>query len=168
MSDIRVEQKSWKELKTLIKSIYNSNSQLTPYQSWEYFTSTGKGFTARHPMNMVGIKEKNFVLYVDGTPKAIAPLLIKNKNSKREVFLRGHFTGAGNLDFVFLNDFTFEQFELFVHEINKRLGSPVWMIDRLSHILTGKTFQRFIKEKQQKKYVLRSLVMLHTMIGTKI
>ena len=44
MSDIRVEQKSWKELKTLIKSIYNSNSQLTPYQSWEYFTSTGKGF----------------------------------------------------------------------------------------------------------------------------
>lgn len=132
MSEMRVEQKSWKELKALIESIYSRNSQLTPYQSWEYLTSTGKGFTARHPLNMVGIKEKNFVLYVDGTPKAIAPLLVKNKNSKREVFLRGHFTGAGNLDFVFLNDFTFEKFELFVREINKSLGCPVWMIDRIS------------------------------------
>lgn len=144
MNTLRVERIEWNNCESIIKQLYSGNIYLTPYQSWEYLNSTGKGFTARHPLNMLGIKEKCFVLYEDDNPVAVAPLLVKKENGRNTIFLRGHFTGAGNLDFVYSCYFTYEHFAFFVQSITDSLDNSKWIIDRISEkSLTFEYWKRY-------------------------
>lgn len=113
----RIIQLKWSEIETIHKQIYYDNPTLSYYQSYEYLTITGKGRKDKSVFSTVGLREVNYVLYKDDIAIAIAPLLVKNKNSCREIFLRGMFTPAGYLDFIYRKDIEYEDFVHLINEI---------------------------------------------------
>lgn len=128
MANIQVKEYVWSELKHMYEKIYESNQTLSVYQSWDYLNFTGKGFTLRNLKGMIGLRERNFVLFQNEEPIAIAPLLVRNKN----IYIRGMFTGAGELGFVYADSLTYENFVSFIEEMEKTLGKSCWCIDRVS------------------------------------
>lgn len=118
----------WNRLKTEIMSITDENPSLTPYQSWDYLNYTGKGFTARHPQKMLGLRSMTFCLYRGDQVVTIAPLLQQGNT----LCLRGQYTGAGNLDLIYRPDFSYEEFSFLMDAIRKRCGKAQWTVDRVS------------------------------------
>ena len=147
MLSVKIEK--WNTLKEKINNLYIDNRFLTIYQSWDYLNSTGKGFTARHPMNMLGLKEKNYTLYNDDQLIAVAPLLIKRRHGKNFIYLRGTFTGAGNLDFIYSDTISFDDFSFFIDTISKMEVSAAWKIERISEkSLLCNYWKQYIAEKK--------------------
>lgn len=135
----------WNDCEKIINQLYKDNPYLTPYQSWEYLDKTGKGFTARHPFDMLGLNSCCFVLYEDERPVIVAPLLVKKQNGRKQVYLRGHFTGAGNLDYIYESNLSYEHFSTLMNEMSKVLNNPKWIIDRISEkSLTFKYWKRYV------------------------
>ena len=70
------------------------------------------------------------VLLRDNDTIAIAPLLIKKKNHQNTVYLRGHFTKAGELDFIYKN-WSYEDFKFLMDGIKSLIGNTSFLLDRV-------------------------------------
>ncbi len=127
-----VHEMKWRDLLPIWEEFYQKNQTATPFQSYEFLTFTGLGKPYRKDLfRLVGVREWNLVLYCNGTPVAIAPLLIKNKNGRQSVYLRGHFTVANQLDFIYA-DLSYDDFKYLMDYIKARLNNPSFVLDRVS------------------------------------
>lgn len=127
-----VVEKKWHELSLYWSELFNKNIHLTPYQSYEFLTLTGKGKPQRKDLfRLLGLKELNLVLYKDNEVIAIAPLLIKKKNKKHIVYLRGHFTTAYNLDFIYKPDWSYNDFKFLMDYVRSLLWNVSFYFDRM-------------------------------------
>ena len=128
----KIHEKKWSELSAVWHEFYEKSLTATPFQSYEFLTFTKKGKSYRRDLfRLVGIKEWNLVLYDDGKPVAIAPLLIKKKQGKYRVYMRGHFTAANQLDFIY-ESWSYEDFKFLMDYIQDKLGHVSFMLDRVS------------------------------------
>jgi len=124
--------KKWGELKPIWNDLYDRNAAATPFQSYDFLTFTGRGKSYRKdPLRLFALREWNLVLYNDGEAVAIAPLLIKRKNGNVMVYLRGHFTVANQLDFIY-SDWSYDDFNFLMDYITEKLGRASFFLDRVS------------------------------------
>ena len=128
----QVVEKKWDELLPVWNELYHKNNTATPFQSYEFLTLTKKGKPYRKDLfRLVGLKEWNLVLYKDGCAIAIAPLLVKKERNRHVVYLRGHFTAANQLDFIY-GDWSHEDFRFLMDYIVDTLGDASFFLDRVS------------------------------------
>lgn len=133
MSQRRIDVYKWKELKDIHEKIYRNNTMLSPYQSYEFLSIVGLGKNDKNPVNTIGYKEKNFVIFDNnGEPLAIAPLYAKKDGAGYKILLRGHITSAGHLDFIYRSDFTYEDYCFLINEIKNYYKSGTIYFDRIS------------------------------------
>jgi len=117
-----VVAKKWNELPAIWHDLYDRNQTATTFQSYEFLTYTGRGKAYRKGLfRLLGLREWNLVLYRDGEAVAIAPLLLKNKRGRVTVYLRGHFTVANQLDFIYA-DWSYDDFKFLMDYIREQLG----------------------------------------------
>ena len=132
----QIVEKRWTELQPMWNDLYGHSVTATPFQSYEFLTFTGKGKPySKDLFRLVGVREWNLVLYEDGKPIAIAPLLIKKKEGRCLVYFRGHFTVANQLDFIY-SDWSYDDFMFLMDYINKALSNPLFVLDRVSEKTT--------------------------------
>lgn len=131
MENLQVKELPFLKIKEIVDELYKDNVWLTPYQSFDYLAFTGKGFTARHPENMLFLRERNFILYRNNIPIAVAPLLVNGLKTK-VVQLRGIYTGAGNLDLIYRQDISYEEFLFLMEEIKNEMGFAQFIFSRIS------------------------------------
>ena len=127
-----VHEKKWSDLSPIWHEFYQKNQKATPYQSYEFLTFTKRGKPYRNDLfRLLGVREWNLVLYRDENPVAIAPLLIKKQRGKYKVVLRGHFTAANQLDFIY-DDISYDDFKFLMDYIKSKLGRVSFLLDRIS------------------------------------
>ena len=127
-----VREKKWSELAQVWQELCNNNPTATPFQSYEFLTYTKRGKAQwREPLRLFGVREWNLLLYSDGRPVAIAPLQIKRSHGVVTVVLRGHFTVASHLDFIY-SSWSFDDFRFLMDYIRQRLGRVSFVLDRVS------------------------------------
>ncbi len=127
-----VREMKWRELQPIWQQFNERSQTATPFQSYEFLTFTGRGKPYRNDLfRLVGISEWNLVLYSDGVPVVIAPLLIKMKHGRHIVYFRGHFTVANQLDFIYA-DYTYDEFKFLMDHIKANLKNPEFILDRVS------------------------------------
>jgi hypothetical protein len=125
-------KKEWCEIEADWRRLFNNNGSATPFQSYDFLTFTGKGKLYRTDLfRLVGLKELNLVLYKDSEPIAIAALLFKKKKEKHLCYMRGHFTAANYLDFVYQPDLCSEDFCFLMDGIRDALGDVSFQFDRI-------------------------------------
>jgi len=125
-------EKQWRELAADWRRLYDGNSSLSPFQAYDFLTFTGKGKPYRKdPFRLVGLKELNLALIKDGEPVAIAALLVKKKRKRQLCYIRGHFTAANCVDFVYRPDLSYEDFQFLMDGIKKRLGDVSFQFYRV-------------------------------------
>jgi hypothetical protein len=125
-------EKQWRELENIWQELYSGNTQVSPFQSYEYLDFTGKGKPYfKDPFRLAGVREFNLVLYRDEKAIAIAPMLVKRKKDRTQIFFRGHFTRAGRLDFVYREGFGYEDFKCMMDGIISRIQNPSFFLDRV-------------------------------------
>ena len=112
----------------------------------EYRTSTRRcGQTASRPQTLraCGLDE-----FRDGEAVAIAPLLLKNKRGRVTVYLRGHFTVANQLDFIYA-DWSYDDFKFLMGYIAEQLGEVSFFLDRVSErTVTCQYLKQYFAEKK--------------------
>jgi len=122
----------WRDLSPIWNNLYEKSTMATPFQSYEFLTYTGKGKPYRKDLfRLFRLKEWNLVLYDDEKAIAIAPLLIKKKSGRTMVYLRGHFTVANQLDFIYEN-LSYDDFKLIMEHIQNKLANASFYLDRVS------------------------------------
>lgn len=127
-----IVEKSWDELSPVWHALYDHSATATPFQSYEFLAFTGKGKPYRKDMfRLFGIKEWNLVLYQDGKAVAIAPLLVKKSHQKHMVYLRGQFTTANQLDFIY-EDWSYDDFRFLMDYIKEKLANASFSLERIS------------------------------------
>lgn len=127
-----VVAKEWEELLPIWNDLYDRNQTNTPFQSYDFLTFTGRGKPYRKDLfRLLGLREWNLVLYRDGEPVAIAPLLLKKKRGSFMVYFRGHFTVADQLDFIYA-DWSYDDFMFLMDYITEQLGRASFFLDRVS------------------------------------
>lgn len=127
-----IVEKKWREMPVIWQDLFNRSPWASPFQSYEYLACTGKGKAYyKEPFRLMGVKECNLILYRDGIAVAIAPLLLKKHNGKTMIYLRGHFTKACCLDFLFNETFSYEDFEFLMNSIKSRFKNPAFFWDRI-------------------------------------
>jgi hypothetical protein len=125
-------EKKWNELPHIWDELYEKSKSATPFQSYDFLTFTRKGKPYHKDLfRLFGLKEWNLVLYENGKAIAIAPFLIKRKNGKLTVYLRGHFTVANQLDFIY-EDLSYQDFELLMDYVKKKRADASFFLDRIS------------------------------------
>ena len=126
-----VVKKKWTELKAVWEPLYDGNTRATPFQAYDFLNFTGKGKPQRKDLfRLFGLKEHNFVLYADGEPIAVAPLLVKKKAGIKTAYLRGHFTTANVLDLIY-SELSYDDFAFLMDEIRRALGKVRFFFDRV-------------------------------------
>lgn len=127
-----IAEMKWTEIAPIFREMYDKSPTATPYQSYEFLTFTKKGKPYRKDLfRLIGVKEWNLVLYRDGAPVVIAPLLLKKKKYKHIVYLRGQFTAANQLDFIY-ERLSYEDFQFLMDHIRNTLGETEFFLDRIS------------------------------------
>ncbi len=127
-----VECREWNELSQIWKGLYKNNPYMTAYQSYEFLTITGKGWSDKRPWVLLGLREKNYILYKKGEAIAIAPLLVRRCKNVYYVYFRGTYTSAGHLDFLYRPDWNYSDFEYLLNWIKGSLGETKFFLDRVS------------------------------------
>lgn len=128
----KIIEYKWDGLLPIWNDLYERNSSATPFQSYDFLTFTGKVKPYRKDLfRLVGVKEWNLVLIDDDTPIAIAPLLIKKVEKRYTVYLRGHYTVANELDFIYAT-WSFNDFKFLMDYIYSTLVNPRLVFDRVS------------------------------------
>lgn len=128
-----VEIIPWEALQDIADDIYEKNAYLSPYQSYHFLSIAGIGKVDKNPFACIGYKPCNFVLFRDKKAMAIAPLYYKRvKSGTTKLLLRGHFTSAGHLDFIYREDFTKEDYDFLIKEIGKHFENCTLEMDRVS------------------------------------
>lgn len=127
-----IVQKGWRETEAVWHQLFNNSGSASPFQSYDFLTFTGKGKPYRTDLfRLVGLKELNLILYRDGEPIAVAALLFKKKKKRHMCYMRGHFTGANYLDFVYHRGLTYEDFRFLMDGIKGMLGDVSFQFDRI-------------------------------------
>lgn len=128
----KVYEKKWSELSAIWREFYEKNITATPFQSYEYLTFTKKGKPYRKELlRLVGVRQWNLLLCDNGRPVAIAPLLIKKRRGRYMVVLRGHFTVANQLDFIY-ESWSYDDFKFLMDYIQNKLDDVSFLLDRIS------------------------------------
>ncbi len=145
--------KQWAEISSIWKKIYDNNPAAASFQSYEFLSFTGKGKSQRkNILRLAGVKELNVVLYNDDEPVVIAPLLVKKQKDGHFVCMRGHFTTADHLDFIYA-DLSYEDIEFLLDGIRNLLGKVTFLFDRVP--------DRFISCQFFKRYFATTLIEKH-------
>ncbi len=127
-----VREMKWGELAPIWQDLYEKSRTATPFQSYEFLTYTKKGKAQwRDPFRLFGVREWNLLLCDDGRPVAIAPLQIKCKRGVCTVVLRGQFTVANHLDFIY-ESWSYDDLKFLMDYIRQRLGRVSFMLERVS------------------------------------
>lgn len=110
---MHVEKAKLENIEADINKIYLNNDEMTPYQSYEFLSISGKGRADKEPLLTLMLKDVNYVLRDDkNRPVMIAPLLIGKDHGKRVVQLRGQYTSAAYLNFLYNpTECTYEMFD---------------------------------------------------------
>ena len=128
----QIHEKKWSELSSIWHELYEKNLTATPFQSYEFLTHTQKGKPYRKDLfRLIGVREWNLVLYDDDKPVAIAPLLVKKVHGKHRVVLRGHYTVANQLDFIY-ESWSYDDLKFLMDHIKTKLGCVSFLLDRIS------------------------------------
>lgn len=132
----KVEIEDWKNLSSIVDTIYRSNKLLSPYQSYRFLDTVGLGKKDTAPFEGMGYKPITFVLYRDESPVCVAPYYVKKSKSATTQFRivpRGYFTSAGHLDFIYTPDYTQEDHDFLMKEIHGHFDNNVEIVfDRVS------------------------------------
>ncbi|MEM5770244.1 MAG: hypothetical protein AAGU32_18450, partial [Bacillota bacterium] len=141
----KIIQEDWQEIEAKWRRLFTSNGSASPFQSYDFLTFTRKGKPYRNdPFRLVGLKELNLVLYRDNEPIAIAALLFKKKKKKHLCYMRGHFTAANYLDFVYQPNLSYEDFQFLMDGIKSRLGNVSFQFDRVpEESVTGRYLREY-------------------------
>lgn len=153
-----IVEKKWNELPHIWRELYDRSKTATPFQSYDFLTFTRKGKPHHNDLfRILGLKEWNLVLYENGEPIAIAPFLIKRKNGKRIIYLRGHFTVANQLDFIY-EDLSYQDFELLLDYVKKKYADAYLFLDRISEkSITCEYFKRHFQTKKIEEHECYSI-----------
>jgi hypothetical protein len=148
-----VVAKRWDELPAIWHGLYDRNNAATTFQSYEFLTFTGRGKPQRKDLfRLIGVREWNLVLYRDGEAVAIAPLLVKKKRGRTTVYLRGHFTVANQIDFIYA-DWSYDDFKFLMDYIKERLGQVSFFLDRVSErTVTCQYLKQYFADKNIEEY----------------
>ena len=99
---MKVEQKKIHTLKEIWNGLYLLNPQLSPYQSFEFQSIIGKGWADKRPWIGLQLRELTLLVTENDIPVAIAPFIVKKSRGKIvDIFLRGAFSSAAHLDFIY-------------------------------------------------------------------
>lgn len=129
---MKVKIMKWEDLKEYALSIYENNKLLSPYQSYRFLSVTGVGKVDKNPLACIGYKPYNFVLFRGDLVVAIAPLYAKKQNGMYFSVPRGYFTSAGHLDFIYREDFSFDEYNFLINAIKQYFGKCEIKMDRVS------------------------------------
>ncbi len=137
-------EKQWSDLPQIWNELYKKSRTATPFQSYDFLAHTGNGKPHHKDLfRLIGLREWNLLLHENGQPIAIAPLLIKKKKGKQIVYLRGHFTVANQLDFIYEN-LSHNDFLMIMDYITSKLENASFFFDRISErTVTCGYFKRF-------------------------
>ena len=107
-----------------IERLYKDNPFMSPYQSYDFLSITGKGMTDKQPWLTLFMRELNAVCRDNnGHVIVVAPMLYQRKSDGCHVWLRGVWTSAGHLDFVYNPEqYSYEIFSEIIDETVKKLG----------------------------------------------
>ena len=145
--------KRWDELPAIWHDLYDRNDTATTFQSYEFLTFTGRGKPQRKDLfRLIGVREWNLVLYRDGEAVAIAPLLLKKRRGRLIVYLRGHFTVADQIDFIYAN-WSYDDFKFLMDYIREKLGNASFFLDRISErTVTCQYLKQYFAGKHIEEY----------------
>ena len=146
--------KKFNIVKDDIDSLYNNNPFMSPYQSFDFLSITGKGMTDKQPWLTLFMRELNAVCRnTNGDVIVVAPMLYQRKNDGCHVWLRGVWTSAGHLDFVYdPEQYSYEIFSEIIDETVKKLGKCYFHFTKIQEkSLTAK----YIEKKFQGVYEKR-------------
>ena len=127
---------------------------MSPYQSFDFLNITGKGMTDKQPWLTLFMRELNVVYRnKNGDVIVVAPMLYQRKNSGCHVWLRGVWTSAGHLDFVYDSDqYTYEVFSEIIDETVKKLGKCIFHFTKVQQkSLTVKYIERKFQDVYEKR-----------------
>lgn len=151
----------WKDLRGIAEQLYMDNPYLSPYQSYDFLTIVGLGRVDKNPFACWGYKPYNFVLYRDDKPVVIAPFYC-NSGKKKKLLLRGQFTSAGHLDFIYSQDFEKSDFDFLIKYIKNFFGSCFIEMDRISERSLTCKYAKQCENTEMKTSVLVSVVLPET------
>lgn len=134
------------ELQKIWKAFYRGNRYLFPYQSYEYNQVAYRCF--RFQTHCLSEKYFFYVYYQDKTPRAILPLMLKQK----KLYIFGDFESAGALDFIYPEDAGPEDFAGAITEL-KKIHSEELYINSLN--VRSKLYEFLVLQGREKPEALR-------------
>lgn len=117
-----------REAAEIAEALYSGSADMTVFQSPEYLRLTGKGFLPKHPFRAWLSTPVNYLLTDGGCPVALAPLL----ETRRHLYIRGAFTGAGHLNFIYGDAFSREHCQALIGRLKTDYPGKTLRFDRLS------------------------------------
>lgn len=127
---ISIKKVKWNSIEEIAHTLYDGNSYLTPYQSFEFLDTVGLGRTETAPQNNLGYKEATLLVSKDDTPVMIAPLYVSPL--RKIILLRGQYTIAAHLDFMYSPRVSAEDYKELFSYLSSHYHGYTFKFDRIS------------------------------------
>lgn len=137
-----------------IDRLYKDNPFMSPYQSFDFLSITGKGMVDKRPWLTFFMQELNAVYRNNkGDVVVVAPMLYQRKEKVCHVWLRGVWTSAGHLDFVYDSEqYTYEVFSEIIDATVHKLGKCIFHFTKIQEkSFTAKYVERRFRDSCDKK-----------------
>lgn len=141
-------------IKSQIIELYTDNPAMSPYQSYDFMKLTGKGMVDKQPLMMLSMHEINAALFDDnGNILVVAPLLYQKRRGTYHVYLRGQWTSAAHLDFLYRTDhYSFDMFSEVMDSVEKWFERCIFHFSKIPSISkTAAYIERKYPDKHEKK-----------------
>lgn len=131
------------DLTDIWQEIFANGSDMTVFQSFQWNKNIAECFKSDITLRLrYGIRY--FVCFCDEKPTVIAPLLLPMNKFNPDTFVQilGQNNGIGNLNFIYGDDVTDEDFSFLIGFITSTYGSTL----RIGRLLRDSNFSRFLSE----------------------
>jgi hypothetical protein len=129
---LKIEKVKIKSLQYIWKKLYKDNPLLSVYQSFEFQSIAGKGWTDKRPWIGLQLNELNLLLTDNDIPIAIATFVMRKSFSKGcEIYFRGEYSSAAHLDFIYKANWSYEAFAFIIDYLKDQIKLPRFHFNRV-------------------------------------
>ena len=142
MDNYKLESIEWSAAKEIVDSLFLNNTFLSPYSSYRFLNYIINKPNIRQKRQYKKCSLKVFALCKNGKHIYLAPLFVNCEEKK--IYLAGHFSSVGHIDFIYKKDVTEEDFQSLLSLLKLEYEGFSLVLNRISQF--SKTYNFLIKK----------------------